>query len=832
MATANSVSIQWIPEDDLLLKTAVEGGASLEALAKGAVQFSRRYTLRELRERWYSLLYDPDISAQASAHIFELEISGVSPASKLNRAENNCTGNKEVSRKRKLESIRRKYYAMRKRFRSEFFSNSDLGFFEPNYHELSGPGADFHKQVMLDGNPLGQNCMLGDNISDHLGLQEEDLDILRHAFPETIRDIAVASGATNVSQAGCSNSFEDHRQNKIMGGYGFDENVTSSITEGRNLEVNIKNRKTPLTLRKNSIHENPNSSPVGFEGRQQFSSPNSDGFSSFQTMVFASDQPHLRHWQAMQDVSASVPVSMSLQDKDQVAEDMIPNDVEGKESSSAAYAGEFADPDSLLNLSNEDEILLVDEDEKHAENKCCIDDISSVLQDSNKDGKRNDVAKVEHETVTVPQASLVPDPTENPAALVAVSSVDGDQQINHNPEVDVPSKSTSASDFTELSNGKICCTLNTEDTEIPCNDDIFLLIHPSTSFGYSATQPITTVSTNACAAAHEKDNVQAVNLSMKAKDSTKVLGWPQKVGIHSLPESRSVHQLVGSASKTEIHDPTPQALLPGFAKTTIGDSSKGRSLYANPKVSSDSLADKEVPGVDMKVRANPATVAETIRSTEGGFARTALPESAVDSSVSDPEESLIDDDVPYFSDVEAMILDMDLDPYDPDSRISRQVPSYQYEDTKRTIIRLEQGARSCLQRAMTSQGALAILYGRHLRHYIRKPEVLLGRSTDDVDVDIDLRKEGRANKISRRQAIIKMEADGSFFIRNLGKSSLSVNGTTVATGQLLNLTSSCLIEIKGMSFVFEINQGYVRKHLGSFCLKNKGKTDWSAEDES
>lgn len=30
-------------------------------------------------------------------------------------------------------------------------------------------------------------------------------------------------------------------------------------------------------------------------------------------------------------------------------------------------------------------------------------------------------------------------------------------------------------------------------------------------------------------------------------------------------------------------------------------------------------------------------------------------------------------------------------------------------------------------------------------------QVLLGRSTDDIDVDIDLGKEGRANKISRRQ---------------------------------------------------------------------------------
>lgn len=32
-------------------------------------------------------------------------------------------------------------------------------------------------------------------------------------------------------------------------------------------------------------------------------------------------------------------------------------------------------------------------------------------------------------------------------------------------------------------------------------------------------------------------------------------------------------------------------------------------------------------------------------------------------------------------------------------------------------------------------------------------QVILGRSTDDVDVDIDLRKEGHANKISRRQVI-------------------------------------------------------------------------------
>ncbi|KAL6576093.1 hypothetical protein OROHE_000564 [Orobanche hederae] len=720
MATVPTVSNQWIPEDDLLLKNAAEAGASLEALAKGAIQFSRRYTLRELQERWYSLLYDPVISAQASARIFELEISGVNPVSKLSKLE------KEVSNKRKCESIRRKYYAMRKRLRNEFLNNGDLCFFESNPHEFGRHDAGFQNQAMSDeNNPLGQNCMIGDSISDQLELQEEDLDILRHAFPGTMKD---TSGASN----------------RIMGGYGLDEG-------GNNiLEVDIGKRKS-------SIDENPHSS---------------DNFPSFQRIVYASEQPHLRHLRTMQDVSTPS------------------TDVDGKENSSSVYTGEFADPDSLLNLSNEDEMLLEEVDEQHAGNKRRTDITDSVVRETNKDGQDIDIAKGEHESVTLLEGSSVLAPTVDSLPLKA----------------DVPSEPSSVSDSTELCHDMICCTLNTEDTEIPCNDDIFLLIHPPMSFESSPPQPNTTASMDPC----EKDNGQDIDLVRKGKDSTKAC----------LRDLRSVKPLGG---KNDI---------PGFVAKTVGNSSEDRSLFTVPKPCSSRLAKKEVARVDMKVGNSRTTM---VRSMEAGSATTQLPESLVDDSVSDLEESQIDNDVPYFSDVEAMILDMDLDPDDQDTHIARQVPSYQYDDTKRTIIRLEQAARSCLQRVMTSQGALAILYGRHLRHYIKKPEVLLGRSTDDLDVDIDLRKEGRANKISRRQAIIKMEADGSFFVKNLGKSPVSVNGMAVATGQLLNLSPICLMEIKGMSFVFEINQGYVRRHLGNFYLKNKGKSDksdWSAEGES
>jgi len=45
------------------------------------------------------------------------------------------------------------------------------------------------------------------------------------------------------------------------------------------------------------------------------------------------------------------------------------------------------------------------------------------------------------------------------------------------------------------------------------------------------------------------------------------------------------------------------------------------------------------------------------------------------------------------------------------------------------------------------------------------------------------------------QAIIKMETDGSFSLKNLGASSISLNGKQVAHGQMVVLTSSCLIEV-------------------------------------
>nr|GMC59862.1 uncharacterized protein LOC109167677 [Ipomoea batatas] len=787
MAATAPINPPWISEDDLLLKNAVEfvwiftsvgyltckpnqvqmlaAGASLEALAKGAVQFSRRYTLQELRERWHSLLYDPDISELSSACMIELELSGVSPSLKFNRSEN-IKGNKEVPQKRKIMSIRKQYYAMRKKIRNEIFNSSDLGFLdEPNLHDFSAHGDDFQQHATHDAVSRDRS-VLGDCISDNLGFQEAELTILRNAFPEALGEIAPTPSIAY--QTGCTNTADDNQVNEVLRKNGFSEGFSASLQEtGTCIQPRIK----------------------------------------------LSEVPH-------------VPKGNSLSyGKSLVSEECFQQ--------SATSDGEFTDllPDSLLNLSNDDEILMVDEDVRNIVDKSS--DKNAILMDSS--DRVQEGGACTHESETFVDSKTIPLPPNGAMPIdseVVASSTCG-PEVSSCSEINLPSNLTSNPDTNKLSDGSICCTLNTEDTEIPCNDDIFLLIHPSTSFGSAVTSPRSARYMDTSSAANQKDAKQGVNSLIRGKDSVQSLGWPHKIGQTILGETRVQHKVVACAVKSKLPDTNRLALLPGDANRALGDSSLGRSLQSISEVPIDRVQERGAARAGM-VGDAPDTFPDMTRFAESGSAKAAM-ESSANPSTSDQEEPPSDDDVPYFSDIEAMILDMDLDPPDQDSYTAKQVIRYHPEESKRTIIRLEQCARSCMHRAMTSHGAFAILYGRHLKYFIKKTEVILGRSTDDIDVDIDLRKEGNANKVSRRQAIIRMERDGSFFLRNIGKSSITVNGKSVDSGKMQFLSSSCLIEIKGMGFVFEINKKHVQRYLDSISQKDKAKLskfDWSPEGEA
>ncbi|EDV21072.1 uncharacterized protein TRIADDRAFT_30763, partial [Trichoplax adhaerens] len=79
---------RWKPADDLALISAVQQTNDLAAVHL-AVKFSCRFTLRDIEERWYSLLYDPVIS--------KLAISAIKPLhpDTIAAAQNNALWSKE-----------------------------------------------------------------------------------------------------------------------------------------------------------------------------------------------------------------------------------------------------------------------------------------------------------------------------------------------------------------------------------------------------------------------------------------------------------------------------------------------------------------------------------------------------------------------------------------------------------------------------------------------------------------------------------------------------------------------------------------------------------------
>ncbi|KAK9062030.1 hypothetical protein SSX86_019214 [Deinandra increscens subsp. villosa] len=781
MTAMATVSSPWTPEDDLLLKNSIETGASLEALAKGAVNFSRRFTFREIRDRWYSLLYDPDVSTQASARMAELELSGSNPSSK-SRLEN-FKGSEKVPEKRNIGSIRRHYYAMRKRIKNEIFNSQNIGFFEErNLHNYN------HQEHKFQDATHGADAMLDDCLANNLGFEEKDFEILRQAFPESLASIS--TNATTTTTAIVDNPTEAFHLERCHKSIQNDFiNGTLNVSASQN-ELIIKNatcidESGPSgTSPSERLAKNDKSL---FGGKQHFHSPVSEGSASFHTMGgFSSPSTRMPLWKTMEDIPApDMPVDDNNAQSHQVAKETLAlpeeENLQGCDgphqapllrdddliNSIGVQEGEYTDlPESLLNFSNEDDILFMDVDAKDTVNE----DVQEV---DLPDAATSSVASPHLET-----------PSNQCAEELKDSSFHSDQHdLCHQ----------------ELSEGKILCTLNREDPDIPCNDDIFLLIHPSTQFASSVGLQIATDTGPLSSSSHEKDGEQGLITVRKGKDPAP-----------SFPRSFTSGPTALPAFKREPPDGEYVSPFPG-KPNNLRIPGKSRPMHTPLVINGNGIPEENASKVEPQGLGSPAMYSEMPLPLEVGTIKMIDPESMDDSCINE-NNSESDGDVPYFSDVEAMILEMDL-AHGDESSITSEVARYQFEDAKKMIMRLEQAARASFQRAMSSQGALAIFYGRRLKQYIKKTEVTIGRSTDDTEVDIDLRKEGRANKISRRQAIIKMDTDGSFSLKNLGASSISINGKTVAHGQLVALASSCLIEIRGMSFVFEINDKYVRRFL-------------------
>lgn len=98
---------RWKPTDDLLLINAVLQTSDLTCVHLG-VKFSCRFTLREIKERWYALLYDPVISKlawQAMRQLHPEAIAAIQSKALFSQAEEALLAKISSTSQSKLETF-------------------------------------------------------------------------------------------------------------------------------------------------------------------------------------------------------------------------------------------------------------------------------------------------------------------------------------------------------------------------------------------------------------------------------------------------------------------------------------------------------------------------------------------------------------------------------------------------------------------------------------------------------------------------------------------------------------------------------------------------------
>ncbi|KAK3270140.1 hypothetical protein CYMTET_21448 [Cymbomonas tetramitiformis] len=192
---------------------------------------------------------------------------------------------------------------------------------------------------------------------------------------------------------------------------------------------------------------------------------------------------------------------------------------------------------------------------------------------------------------------------------------------------------------------------------------------------------------------------------------------------------------------------------------------------------------------------------------------------------------------PAFSDAEVAIIAAD-DKADPREkrprscdesiaklqRISRSKHRVTNPEELRVVSRLERTAVDSTARKLTKSGALAAMAGLNTTFLIKKPEVTVGRSTDGLQVDIDLSEEGNASKVSRKQALIRLD-DGVFEIVNVGRRNILVNNCILETDKRRRLENHALIEVCSLRLLFQVNEALAGKPSEKTLAPQTGKLE-------
>uniref|UniRef100_A0A1I7ZW65 FHA domain-containing protein n=1 Tax=Steinernema glaseri TaxID=37863 RepID=A0A1I7ZW65_9BILA len=105
------------------------------------------------------------------------------------------------------------------------------------------------------------------------------------------------------------------------------------------------------------------------------------------------------------------------------------------------------------------------------------------------------------------------------------------------------------------------------------------------------------------------------------------------------------------------------------------------------------------------------------------------------------------------------------------------------------------------------QSVLAVLRGKICLFEIRATKVLMGRSTSNHQVDVNLSLEGPSDTISRKQATLTFDMEQrKFVLLNVGKRSIIVNGKCVNQSDKVQLLQDAMIEIGLVTLRFQQNE--------------------------
>ncbi|KAF8677912.1 hypothetical protein HU200_046397 [Digitaria exilis] len=362
------------------------------------------------------------------------------------------------------------------------------------------------------------------------------------------------------------------------------------------------------------------------------------------------------------------------------------------------------------------------------------------------------------------------------------------------------------------------CVLNTEDSEIPFNDHILVPCQSSLEPTYFMDQDSQHDVDLVLAKLINLENAQPsspsspVNLepaiveknTMVSLDEGCIIG-NEPPGLHGDFGGNNVNMCISALHSIDRGEETACGFVKHEYCDNLHNVTSNKSSRGSDQMSDRFLSVKPKIGCETAIKS--CELSDAFRDTEFDN-----PIETV-STLSQAEGSDSEGSVPNFFDLEALILDQDLIPWDQEPIIQPEVSRFQYPEKRKDLIRLEKGACSYMNRSIMFNGAFAVLYGQHLKCYIRDPEVTLGRQTKEVNVDIDLGKEGNANKISRRQAVIKMDDCGSFCIENTGKCSIFVDSKEVPCNRRMSLISDSLLEIRNMKFIFHVNHNAVKKYI-------------------